>query len=355
MSKKDEFIAGLQDQIKTSSSLSIKSGGSKTALSNNANIDLSVLTGVLEYDPQEYTLTALAGTPLKEIEALLSAQGQYMPFDPVLVDEGATLGGTIASGLSGSGRYRYGGIRDFLLGIRFLTGSGQLHTGGGKVIKNASGFDLPKLMVGGLGRFGVVTEATIKVFPAPEVFTTLKFELSNLETALDAMRKLATSSFELSCLDVTHEGTLWLRFGGLKDAAKKRLERIQLFLATEGEVLQDKADAKVWQDARSFKRLTKKNSLIKVPVTLSKIPTLDASLPKDTIRRYSVGGNVAYIGLPKSVDQQEISDLLLEQNLAGLAIMGDWDNVYLGKQTGQAFVERILKVLDAQEKFKPAA
>jgi glycolate oxidase FAD binding subunit len=349
----------LQETIKTSPRLLAKGGGSKSALSHKATLELAKLRGVLEYDPQEYTLTALAGTPLKTIEDLLAQEGQFMPFDPVMIDAGSTLGGAIASGLSGSGRYRYGGIRDFLLGIKFITGAGNLHTGGGKVIKNASGFDLPKLMVGSLGRFGVLTEATIKVFPKPEVFTSLVFELGTLEKALESMSKLTTSAFELSCLDIDADGKLYVRFGGLAQAAKKRLERLQAFVGLEGQVLDLDADAALWRNAREFTWLKKDYDLIKVPLTLSKILALNQALPSFMQRRYAVGGNVAWLGFPSILDkavlaQTAFSEILLEQGLSGLALTGDWFSPYLGKHLDHVFTKRLLSVLDAEAKFQLA-
>src|SRR4029450_4463398 len=92
--------------------------------------------------------------------AALAARGQSLRCDPFLLDAGATLGGTVAAGLSGPGRFRYGGLRDFILGVRFVDGLGRLMHMGGKVVKNAAGFDLPKFLVGSLGRFGVLAELT---------------------------------------------------------------------------------------------------------------------------------------------------------------------------------------------------
>ncbi|MEX0891137.1 MAG: FAD-binding protein, partial [Gemmatimonadota bacterium] len=86
------------------------------------HLDMRGLSGVSQYDAGEFTFTALAGTPLAEIETLLAAHGQYMPFDPPLADAGATLGGTVAAGLNGSGRLRYGGVRDFIIGVAFVDG-----------------------------------------------------------------------------------------------------------------------------------------------------------------------------------------------------------------------------------------
>ncbi|MGE3844062.1 MAG: FAD-binding protein, partial [Vicinamibacterales bacterium] len=101
-------------------------------------VSLRSLCGMLDYNPGEFTFTALAGTPVREVQALLARHGQMLPFDPPFVDRGATLGGTVASGLSGSGRYRNGGVRDFILGVRFVDGHGRLVRGGGHVVKNAA-------------------------------------------------------------------------------------------------------------------------------------------------------------------------------------------------------------------------
>ena len=130
-------------------------------------ISLNQLSGIVQYEPSEFTFTALAGTTLHELIETLAEKGQYLPFDPPLVDAGATLGGTVSAGLSGPGRFRYGGVRDFLLGVKFISGDGEVITAGGKVVKNAAGFDIPKLLVGSAGRLGIMTELTFKIFPSP--------------------------------------------------------------------------------------------------------------------------------------------------------------------------------------------
>ena len=130
-------------------------------------ISTGALRGIVEYEPEEFTFTALAGTSVREIGQVLAEKGQYLPFDPMWVEAGATLGGTVAAGLSGPGRFRYGGVRDFILGVRFVDGRGRLLRMGGKVVKNCAGFDLPKFFVGSLGRYGALAEITFKVFPAP--------------------------------------------------------------------------------------------------------------------------------------------------------------------------------------------
>ncbi|HEX4962035.1 MAG TPA: FAD-binding protein, partial [Thermoanaerobaculia bacterium] len=120
----DDVQALVAAAIETQSRLLPRGGGTKTALSTPADggaiLDLSGLSGVLEYQPEEYTFTALAGTRVKDVAALLAEKGQYLPFDPLLAERGATLGGSVAAGANGPGRQRYGGVRDFLIAARFV-------------------------------------------------------------------------------------------------------------------------------------------------------------------------------------------------------------------------------------------
>ena len=130
----------ISEKILAASKVAIRAGGTKNALTrrNGAEadfvLDMAEFQGVVEYEPSEYTITALAGTSLASLQQTLRQQGQYLPFDPMWIEQGATVGGTVASGVSGPGRLRYGGLRDFILGIRFWDGAGQDIRGGGKVV-----------------------------------------------------------------------------------------------------------------------------------------------------------------------------------------------------------------------------
>jgi len=170
---------------------------------------------MVEYEPSEFTFTALAGTPIREIAGILAEREQYLPFDPTLVEAGATLGGTVASGLSGPGRFRFGGIRDFLFCVQFLDSAGRLLRLGGKVVKNAAGFDLPKFFTGSLGRFGLLVEITFKVFPQPPARLTMKLEAPTAEAALRIITVAANSRWELDALDLLPDApALRLRLAG---------------------------------------------------------------------------------------------------------------------------------------------
>ncbi len=132
-------------------------------------LSIAGLRGIVEYQPSELVITARTGTPLGEIEAALAEQGQILPFEPPHLGPGATLGGTVACGLSGPRRPHTGAVRDFVLGVRCINGRGELLRFGGQVMKNVAGFDLPRLLTGSLGTLAVLLEVSLKVLPAPAV------------------------------------------------------------------------------------------------------------------------------------------------------------------------------------------
>lgn len=344
----------LADLVQTKAKVRPVGAGTKAALSGWGNVTLDDVTGVLEYNPQEYTFTALAGTPLKEISELLAKEGQYLPFDPPFVAAGATLGGTVAAGLSGAGRFRYGGVRDFLLGLRFVDGTGRLVTGGGKVVKNAAGFDFPKLLVGSRGQLGIMVEMTFKVFPQPETYATFDVTLPSFNEAVDTLTRLAMSGLELSCLDLTPAGRLLVRVGGAAAATSTRLERLQHFIKQEGEVLAASEDISLWRDAAEFSWLAEGVSLVKVPLNPANIKGLEEALlalADNLPRRYSVGGNLLWLGYPVSLDIAPLDSLLKAHGLSGLVLTGSSKAPVLGQRTGSVFFERLQGVLDPDAKF----
>ncbi len=134
--------------------------------------------GVVAYDPAELVLTARAGTPLAEIEALLEANGQMLAFEPPRFGPGGTLGGAVASGLSGPRRPFTGALRDYVLGVRVLNGRGEVLRFGGTVFKNVAGFDAFRLMAGAQGTLGVLLDVSLRVVPRPAVEAALTLDLA---------------------------------------------------------------------------------------------------------------------------------------------------------------------------------
>ena len=256
----DTLIERIRAAHANHSPLILQGGGSK-AFYGNADegevLSTRRLTGVVDYQPKELVLTARAGTPLAEIEALLAGQNQMLAFEPPhfgsfplpnplpLAGEGAndalrapkpshaTLGGSIAAGLSGPRRPYAGAARDFVLGVRIIDGTGQPLRFGGQVIKNVAGYDVSRLMVGALGTLGLITEVSLKVLPAPAAETTLQFEL-NEAAAIERMNQWAGQPLPLSATS-WHAGLLTVRLSGAASAVHAAQARLG------GEVLKDAA------------------------------------------------------------------------------------------------------------------
>jgi len=303
---------------------------------------------MIQYKPSEYTFTAWAGTKLDEIEHILNENSQFLPFDPPLVKHGATLGGTVASGLSGSGRYRFGGLRDFVLGVKYMDGNGRLVHAGGKVVKNAAGFDIPKVMVGSLGGFGALLELSFKVFPSPVAYSTVISNYSSLQAALDILLTLTVTPLDLFCLDLEPEERdrvkLMVRIGGLPSAFTERIQRLKSILG-DGEIIEGKEEKELWHESREFSWLPGNCALVKVPLTPNRVKKLDTILSEgNTKRRYTVGANLAWIGWQGPI---EILDHhLMESGLSGLVVIGSPDHPRIGVRIGESFTRRIKQALD---------
>ncbi|MAT66618.1 MAG: glycolate oxidase subunit GlcE [Gammaproteobacteria bacterium] len=201
--------------------LQIHAGNTKAFLGHPIRAEALSLhdhSGVLRYEPSELVITARAGTPLVQIEALLAAEGQMLAFEPPHYGPAATLGGTLAAGLSGPRRPWAGAARDFMLGCRLLNGRGEDLHFGGEVMKNVAGYDLSRLQVGAHGTLGVILEASLKVLPRPETEQTLVQERSEAE-AIELMNDWSGDPLPLSgaCYDGDH---LYVRLSGAETAVK---------------------------------------------------------------------------------------------------------------------------------------
>src|SRR5262245_38117458 len=273
-------------------------------------IKITRLRAITEYEPSEFTFTALAGTPVKEIETALAERGQYLPFDPFRVRAGATLGGTVAAGLSGPGRLRFGGVRDFILGVRFVDGAGRLLRMGGKVVKNAAGFDLPKFFVGSLGRFGVLAEITFKVFPSPPARLTLQLAVPGAETAAQMLTEVASTRWEPEALDLPPgDDHLWVRLGG-PAVAIEEISREILARWPGKKVPAAKAEA-AWAELGNFGWAHSGGRLLKLVLTADVLPALARSLSGlDGVLHVSAGGNIGFLSLPSDAQPAVLDEQL---------------------------------------------
>ena len=167
-------------------------------------LDISGIAGIVDYEPAELILTARPGTPLARIEAELRGRGQMLAFEPpdwrgLLGGANApTLGGVLACNISGPRRVRAGAARDFLLGFSAVNGRGEIFKAGGKVVKNVTGFDLSKLIVGSFGTLSILTEVTLKVMPRPETERTILLHALADEVAIGAMSAALNAPHEIS-------------------------------------------------------------------------------------------------------------------------------------------------------------
>jgi glycolate oxidase FAD binding subunit len=359
MELKPTTIAEVEEAVAQSPHVMVRAGATKPALAMPANgsavLDLAGLSGVLEYEPGEFTFTALAGTRVAVVRDLLAQHAQYLPFDPPLVQRGATLGGTVAAGLSGSGRYRFGGVRDFILGVRFVDAKGQIVRGGGKVVKNAAGFDLPKLMVGSLGQYGVLAEFSFKVFPRPEACLTVRARYAAFDDARLAMQRVYTAPVDVDALDllpIAGGGSeLWVRLGGLGSVLPARADRIRGLLGGDAQVLAGSDDEQAWELVREFRWVPPGWALVKVPLSPAGLPAFEAALSAGpALRRYTAGGNVAWVALPPD-ELPTIEATLAAQALAGLVVLGPPGRPLLGQRTGDGFARRVKAALDPDAKF----
>ena len=345
-------VGELQAFVKAKERIHVVGNGSKPTLHQCAGDAALARTGgfrgIIEYQPQEYTLTAGAGTPVSVINAELKRNGQYLPFDPLLPDA-STIGGTVAANLSGARRYRYGGIRDFILGARVVDGLGRAFRVGGKVVKNAAGFDLSKFLVGSLGRYAIMTELTFKVFPEPPQHRALRLRYAALPDILDAVYYLNQNIFELDSLEFAPADAGWsllLCLTGFADTLPRRMGALQESLradtaALEAGELDGMAD--VWQPLAGLSGAY----LVKVALAPKQIPALDARI-SHMKRRYSIGGNLAWVATD---DLKRLDAVLLEQGLRGLCIRGAASSPLLGMPLEDSLSARVKRVLDPMNKL----
>lgn len=210
-----EICALIREAAGTGGSFEIIGAGTKRKLgrpvSAAAFLDVSHISGVIDYQPHELVFSAKAGTPLVEIEAMLGARNQMLGFEPcdwaALFGEPTgrqTLAGAIAADVSGPRRVKHGGARDHVIGCRFINGSGELIRAGGPVIKNVTGFDVPKLMCGAFGTLGVLTELTLRVLPRPQRANTFVLRDCTAEAGLAALIRAAHIPVEATGLVYMH-------------------------------------------------------------------------------------------------------------------------------------------------------
>jgi glycolate oxidase FAD binding subunit len=228
MDQQDTIVASVESAIDKRATLHIRGGNTKSFYgypSRGEPLDISGHSGVVEYDPGELVITCRAGSRLADIRALLAEKGQHLPFEPPGFGEKATIGGTVACGFSGPRRPWSGSLRDYLLGVKLVNGSGELVRYGGQVMKNVAGYDVSRLLAGSMGTLGVLLEVSFKVLPLPAQELTLIFECDQL-TAIRRVNEWSGQPLPLSAAS-WRQGVLYVRLSGALSEVNRAAERMQ--------------------------------------------------------------------------------------------------------------------------------
>ncbi len=303
-----------------------------------ATLDLSGLTGVTLYEPDELVMTARAGTPLAEIERMLAEKTQRLAFEPMDMgplyggaEGGGSIGGVFAANLAGPGRLRHGAARDHLLGFKAVNGEGEIFKSGGRVVKNVTGYDLSKLICGSYGTLAAMTEVTFKVMPAPEkTRTVLIFGLADAR-AVEAMSAALGSPHEVvaaahlpaaiarrsSVAYVANAGAgvTAVRVEGPAPSAEHRCKALRAELAGFGatEELHGMNSAKLWHEIRDVRPfIGDARPLWRLSVAPTQGPEAVARIARSTGAEwfYDWGGGLVWLAVPPAIDATAIRNAL---------------------------------------------
>ena len=292
----DELREILAEAAGVGRRLEVRAGASKRDIGHPDRealvVDLSALSGVIDYEPSELVLTALPATPLAEIERMLAARGQMLAFEPwdhgtLLGGEpgGATLGGIVAAGVAGPRRVSAGGARDHLLGFAAISGRAEEFKGGGKVVKNVTGYDISKVMAGSWGQLAVMTELTVKVVPAPRAIATVALEGLEPEQAVAAMSRAMGSPCAPAAAahrppSDARPAMTAIRLEGFRESVDARAAQLIQTLAefAPGEVLDKRIADEWWSAVREGAPIVARETAWRIHVAPSQAPALAAML-----------------------------------------------------------------------------
>lgn len=206
-----EFQARIREAAAQQQTLRIQAGHTKHFYGEHAHahtvLDVRKHQGVVSYEPSELVVTVRCGTPLAELEPLLSAQGQCLAYEPPHFGAAATVGGMVAAGLAGPSRAQVGSVRDHVLGAKVINGLGEELTFGGQVMKNVAGYDVSRVLVGSMGTLGLITEVSLKVLPTAPAEATLVCHLSQPE-ALNQLHRWGAQALPLNASAWLHDTTV---------------------------------------------------------------------------------------------------------------------------------------------------
>ena len=217
----------VKDAISNNAPIYIHGGNSKLFYGNKVvaeALDVSKHTGIIDYDPTELCITVRAGTLLSDIEKVLDAENQILPFEPPQYQPTATIGGALASGISGPRRAYTGSARDAILGVKIINGEGEIVSFGGQVMKNVAGYDLSRMMVRSHGTLGVILEVSIRLLPKPKNEITISID-KNQSDALDYFQSLRTQQLPVTATAWFNDQA-FLRLSGSEKSTAYQLDKL---------------------------------------------------------------------------------------------------------------------------------
>jgi glycolate oxidase FAD binding subunit len=324
----NDVEAAVQWALAEGKTLEIVGQGTKRGLGRAAqwdlSLDLSGLSGITLYEPEELILSARAGTPIAEIEKLLAANNQELAFEPVdygpvygAAAGGGTIGGALAANLAGPRRIKAGAARDHFLGFTAVSGRAEIFKSGGRVVKNVTGYDLCKLMAGSHGTLAAMTDVTVKVLPRAETEETVLVLGLDDAAAARAMSAAMNSSNDVSgaahfpaplAASIQAEaGTALtaLRLEGVAPSVKHRRRALEALLKPLGEiaVLEETASREVWRAIRNVMPFTGgARALWRISVAPSRGHEVAAAIGEGAEYFYDWAGGLIWAALPASGD-----------------------------------------------------
>ena len=275
-------------------------------------LSLAAFQGVAAYEPEELVLEAGTATPLRVIQKLLQEKNQMLAFEPPDyshlwgTSHSGSLGGLLAAGLAGPRRIKAGSARDHVLGMRGVTGRGEIFKAGARVVKNVTGYDMPKLMAGSLGTLAALTSVTFKVLPAPEMEETVLVSVRDDAEAMRVMSDALQSSGEISAAaHVPGEGT-YLRFEGISVSVAARRDRYVSALKLNCEVINAEASRAIWAKIRDCRSITQDatRALWRISVAPMQGAAIAMQISAKSDARYFFdwGGGLLWMSLPSDGD-----------------------------------------------------
>ncbi len=277
-----------------------------------ATLDMSGFSRIIAYEPEELILDVGAGTRLSEVEELIAARGQQLAFEPpdwsalLGAPHSGTVGGLIACNLSGPRRIKAGAARDHMLGVQGVTGAGDFFKAGARVVKNVTGYDLPKLLTGSYGTLAAITSVILKVLPAPETEETVVLTGLDDAQAVNAMSLAMQSACEVSAAAHVPGEAVFLRLEGVAPSVAYRRDALAKLLKMPVEVLAAKSSAARWRAVRDGELFTDRpdHPLWRLSVAPSDAPQIIRALKEKTDLRYLFdwAGGLVWIEVPPSQD-----------------------------------------------------